>query len=295
MGYDIQEDQSAVYTAYKILQKKLFFDPKNNFSLNDKKVLCCIIDNVSRELWEEGIVEITIKGTKKENVKFIRIKLKDFPYNKAIPIFKDFSSIELTPDYYQLILTIKNKNGKIVDSKKLNFSISGAQIVSHPTIFSKTLPYTNEFLLYYMLAYQADKINDNNKAEYYFKKVFNLNPHYTQGIIHYSEFLIKNKKFEKALEYIEKIKGESKFIFEYHLLKGIALQGLKRFSGAINSLLKANEIYNSDIRVLNSLGYCFFKLGKKEEALQVLKSSLALNPKQKDIENLIKRIENSKN
>jgi hypothetical protein len=42
---------------------------------------------------------------------------------------------------------------------------------------------------------------------------------------------------------------------------------------------------------LNSLGYCYYKTGDREEALNVLRASLKLNAAQKNIQELVKRIE----
>jgi Tfp pilus assembly protein PilF len=58
-------------------------------------------------------------------------------------------------------------------------------------------------------------------------------------------------------------------------------------------LIEENKIYNSDVGLLNSLGLCYYKTGKKKEALDVLKASLRLDPDQKDIKRLIDEIEKS--
>jgi len=55
-------------------------------------------------------------------------------------------------------------------------------------------------------------------------------------------------------------------------------------------LLERNKIYNSDTRLLNSLGFCYYKTKKVQEALDVLKASLRLNPNQEKIKKLIEEI-----
>ena len=62
------------------------------------------------------------------------------------------------------------------------------------------------------------------------------------------------------------------------------------YSDAIENLLEGSKIYNSNVSLLNSLGFCYYKIKEKEKALSVLKASLSLNPEQKEIENLIEEI-----
>jgi Tfp pilus assembly protein PilF len=60
---------------------------------------------------------------------------------------------------------------------------------------------------------------------------------------------------------------------------------------AIDNFLEGNKIYDSDIRLLNSLGYCFHKTGNQQRALEVLRSSLRLNPEQEEVKALVQEIE----
>jgi tetratricopeptide (TPR) repeat protein len=68
---------------------------------------------------------------------------------------------------------------------------------------------------------------------------------------------------------------------------------LGKYSEAIDSLLEGNKIYNSDTRLLNSLGLCYYKTRQKSKSLEALKASLRLNPEQEEIKKLIGEIEKS--
>jgi tetratricopeptide (TPR) repeat protein len=60
-----------------------------------------------------------------------------------------------------------------------------------------------------------------------------------------------------------------------------------RPQAAVNDLLAANQIYNSDTVLLNALGTCFLKLGQKDQALNAFQASLKLNDKQEDIQKIV--------
>jgi tetratricopeptide (TPR) repeat protein len=86
------------------------------------------------------------------------------------------------------------------------------------------------------------------------------------------------------------LSSEVRVKFDYFLWRGVALMGLGRYEEAKTSLLEGNKIYNSDTRLLNALGECFFRTGDKTRALEVLNASLRLNPNQPAVKNLIEEI-----
>jgi len=67
--------------------------------------------------------------------------------------------------------------------------------------------------------------------------------------------------------------------------------GLSDYSEALSSLLEANKIYDSHVGLLNSLGFCYYRIGNREEALRALNFSLRLDPTQADIKKLIELVE----
>ena len=107
--------------------------------------------------------------------------------------------------------------------------------------------------------------------------------------------MLKIKKFDKILELIESLKEYEKLKFDYYLVRGKAFMGKGQYSYAIDNLLEGNKIYNSDTRLLNSLGFCYYKTRQKEEALDALEASLRLNPEQKEVKKLIEEIKKSLN
>jgi tetratricopeptide (TPR) repeat protein len=142
-----------------------------------------------------------------------------------------------------------------------------------------------------MLAEQYKKLKENDKAEENFAKAYSLNKTYIRGVREYAFFMLKNDKFEKALEIVENLKKEKNLLFDYYLIKGQAHIGMGIYMQAIESLEAGNKIYNSDTRLLNSLGFCYYKTAQKSRALDVIKASLRVNPDQEDIKKLMAEIE----
>jgi len=295
LGYKIEESQSFSHFPYKIADKKILVDPRNTYSKSDNLILLFNVINVSEALWENGKVEVTIKGSKGPNPveKFFSIGFEDLIFNRTLSIFKSLPMEELVPDYYELKLALKDGESMLVDSKKINFIISPQPQLAHPISLHKIFSLSNRFLLFYTLAYQYDRINEIERAEANFKKAYELKPDYREGVVEYAKFLLKIKEFDEGLELIENIKEDENLKFEYYLIKGKAYMGMGQYEEAISFLLKGNKIYNSETELLNSLGFCYFKTRNKEKALEALKASLHLNPGQEEIKKLIEEIERS--
>jgi Tfp pilus assembly protein PilF len=66
---------------------------------------------------------------------------------------------------------------------------------------------------------------------------------------------------------------------------------MEKYEEAMENLLAGNEIYNSDTSLLNALGFCYYKTGQKDKALEVLRASLKLNTEQPEVRKLIGVIE----
>jgi GWxTD domain-containing protein len=297
VGYNFQQFQTDVHIPFKVLDKKLVVDPQKTFASSDDISMLFILSNVDQALWEGGSVSMLINGLKETNPskKAFSFRLQNYPSNRVLSITHSFSAKDLSPDYYDVVLRLIDKDGKTIDEETANFIVSPLNAVSHPIAHAKSFPLSNNFVYFYMLAQQYDRVQDYDKAEASYEKAYTMNSDYKRGFIEYAHFLQKIKKFEKSLELIEKIKDEEQLRFQYYLVRGKAYMGMEQYMTAIENLLEGNKIYNSDTNLLNSLGFCYYKTKDKEKALEALKASLKLNPSQEEIERLIKEIENSLN
>jgi len=295
LGYKFQDFQSDVHIPFKMINKKLIVDPKNTFSVSDDVSFIFDLINVSESLWNEGRVRVALRGLKKETPlqKSFIMRLRDYTYNKIMFISYSFTARELIPDYYELKLILFDKDENIIDEKKRNFIVSPAEVISHPLARAKGLPLSSSFLFYYMLANQYSKVKALEKAEENYEKAYNLNPGYKKGLIEYAHFLLGVDNFDKSLALIETLKDDDNLKFEYYLLKGRAYMGKGMDEQAIENFLEGNKIYNSDTRLLNSLGICYYRTKQRERALEALGASLKLNPNQEDVKKLVDRIKKS--
>lgn len=292
LGYKLEAGAVNFHAPFQMLDKKLTVDPKQTFTRDDEIAVSFNLTEVSQELWQQGEVRIHIQGLEGTDLqeKLFSLKLNAYPFNAVMTIVHAFSAGELAPDYYEITLSLVGGNGSLLDEKKANFIISPAKVLPRPVVISKSFPLANAYLYFYMIADQYDKAGELENAAAMFERSFALAPEYREGIVYYSNFQVKTKKYSQALDLVENLKVDEKFRFDYYLIKGRAHMGLGQYKEAIESLLEGNKIYDSDTTLLNALGYCFYRTGQKKQALEALDASLRLNPDQAEVKNLIQEI-----
>jgi GWxTD domain-containing protein len=292
LGYKLETYGSQVHIPYKALDKKLVIDPKDTFSSSEDLAVLLNVLNAGEEIWKTGEVRIQIKGLRDVNPsqKSFVLKLNAANYSKIINLASSLPLSELIPDYYEIKTALVDSAGTVQDESSANFIISPESAVPHPIARAKGFPLSSLYLYRHMLARQYDKLSLNDRAEAEYRRVFELAPEYKEGVVDYVSFLLKAGKFDQALEVNEKLKDAEKFTFDYFYLRGKSQMGLGKYGEAVDSFLEGNKIYNSDIRLLNSLGFCYYRIGEKKKALDTLGASLRLNPKQEEIKKLVAEI-----
>jgi len=296
LGFKIVNLDESYHIPYKILDKKLAVDPKKTYGTSDDVVFFFNIENLTQDLWKNGKVRVSIEGSTGDNPykKSYTLDLSTYTFNKTLFLSQSLPASEFVPDYYYLDLTFIDQDGDTVDEQSGQFIVSPQKTLAHPNPKIKGIPLQNQFIHYFMLAEQYEKLNKSEKAEENYAKAHEMQPQYIRGLIDYANFTLNQAKFEKTLELIEKAKENEGEKFSYYLVKGKALMGLGRYAEAIVELLEGNKIYNSDLGLLNSLGFCYSKTDQIQEALDVLNNSLRLNPEQEQIKALIKEIEKNR-
>ena len=237
-------------------------------------------------------MEIELRGLN-ERYKFsrtVRQLLNEQPFARDMNLILPIDKQDLRADYYELSLRLRSPAGTLLDSKETDFTVSPIQKIAHPLETYKQMLVDNPCFFNYALGQQFEGTGDLEKAEQYFSKSIGDNPDFAEGYVAQLTVANKLQKYTQVLAAVESLGKFSKFIFDYHLIKGTALFGLDRFEPALDELLKANKIYNSDVRVLNLIGLSFFKLNDMEEALKAFHASLAVNGKQPVIDRIVAEI-----
>ncbi|HUT08002.1 MAG TPA: GWxTD domain-containing protein [Candidatus Latescibacteria bacterium] len=296
LGVGLVVSRADSHLPFQLVAQKLNVDPKNTYSNADQVAYIFSALGVTRDLWSEGKVVTTVKGTSPTAVfqRSYTLPLNGQPYRSSLALSQVLPASEFPPDYYELTLALQDAKGSVLDTKTASFIVSPGKAVAHPIVASRAFTTANSFQVQYILAHQYDQAGQLDRAEEAYRRALALNPAYLPKVPDYAAFLLKAKKPEEALRLIETVKDDANLKFSYFLIKGRALAGLERYAEAVLSLQEGNKVYNSDSGLLAVLGSCYYKTGEKERALAALKASLSLNPEQPEVKALIQEIEGKK-
>lgn len=292
LGYRFETYPRDVHIPFKSGDRKLVTDPQMTFARTDTIAVLFNLLNVGEDLHRGGSARISVQGLR--DVDPVRrsytVNLGTIPYARVLSVPQTIPAADLDPDYYDLTVELVDAGGRVLDAGKEQLVVSPSAAVGHPISNAKGFSLANQFLYRYMLAQQAERTDRREAARALYEQAFQLNPDYREGVIMYAGFLNKTGAFDEALEIARRLEDDSQRRFAYHVIRGQALMGLERFEEALEDLRQANRMYNSDTSVLNALGRCYFRLGRKEEALDALNASLSLNPDQDAVKKLVDEI-----
>ena len=291
VGYRTESLRDDMLTAFRVLDQRIMTDPKNTFTPTDSVALLFQVENPTEELRRTGEIRIAFRGAKTAGpaVKEFTVPLNRQPYRRGMVFTQAIPAADLPPDYYDVTVSLVDGE-RVVDTGTAMFVVSPAANLARPIVLAKTVPRASLHLQYLALAGESEKAGDPRLTESYFEKAQSLVPESAEATAYYCGFLMRSKQFERALELVEKVKTDPALQFDYYLIKGKALRELGRCEEAIPLLEAGNNLYNSDTRLLNALGYCYYRSGLKTQALEALRASLRLSPDQADIKTLVEEI-----
>ena len=286
LSYQSSLPSQQVYSPFNIMGRTVKVDPQKTFGLKDPIYSTFCIDRGNYEQKTQVKLEVQCLDEAR-------------PYNKTYSFamtegkkFEIFTQALETLNYgnYLIKASLWGEDHAVLASQERGFVVSPLAAVPHPPSAAKPLKSENHFAFYTMVAQQYENVQDFTKAEFYFEKAFGLNRSYPQLLKLYAALLLREEKYDKALTVIQGLKNQEKELFSYYALQGRILYQKGSYPEAVDSLLEANKIYDSDVLVLNTLGLALLRVGEKEEAVNALSASLSIDNKQEDIARLLQQL-----
>lgn len=286
LTYQLAPPSQFAFSAFNIMGRVIKVDPQKTFGLKDSIYSAFCIDRGEYEKKVRVRLDVDCMDEARPYHKTYSF---DMPAGKKFEVFTRRLE-KLNYGNYTIKVSILGEGDSALGSGERTFVVSPLAAVPHPPFASKTLSTDNRFLFYTMVAQQYENVKDSYKAELNYEKAFNLNQFYPQLLKLYASFLLEQKKYDKVLRVIENLKNREKELFNYYALKGRAFYYSGMYADAVDTLLEANKIYDSDVTVLNTLGLSLVRIGEKEEAIKALSASLKIIDNQADIARLLKQL-----
>ncbi len=186
---------------------------------------------------------------------------------------------------------LRDARGGEIAGDETNFTVSRLPAVSHPAVAAPSVPAAREFAFRAMLAAQYEASGRPGDAELAYDEALRQGGDSLPLRVAFARFLLAQAKPERALEVSAPLPEQGAHAFDRFALRGKALYRLGRWQEAVDELLRANALYDSDISVLNALGLSLLRLGNPQEARKALAASLKIKAAQPDIDAVLKQME----
>lgn len=273
IGFGKRTGGDSYIRAFKFKDFQLFLDSKKNFTPKDNLVFYAEIYNFER-LPKNCRIEWSISSGGK--VLFRKEETLQNYILGSLPLNN------LSPDYYRLRVSVIDASGKELMFSTEDFSLLPIPNVSRPWIYSQSYQNPNQLIEILM-----EQLINKGESESALKLTENIEKKgKTLFLAGKAKFLLGD--FKSAIDYLLNFKESNDPSVLSLLAK--SYEGMGSLNEAIFYYEALLKISGGSIDALNSLGNCYFKLGKREEAKKYFERSLKLNPDQKEIIEILKKL-----
>lgn len=256
---------------------------KQTDTVGERNINLCLAESLSVSGYFEEALEYFQKGLE-QKVELHALNAYAFTafqlerYELAIAKWKEL--IELDPEYPTVY-------GQLARAYEMLEEIDQAFATCEKGIAID--PYQKE--LYLQAGKLALKLRDVNKALQYLHEAIALDPGYLEALLTLTNALLHEEQYEEVISVIKQSLelGEYDPRFEWDLAK--ANSALENYSEALNNYENAYNAYKDDINFLTEYGLFLMEEGRRDEALDVFKRALFLDPSLSEIEEHIERLE----
>ena len=290
IGFSLKELGHNFFCPYKIGLKRLAVDPENIIAAGEKPVLWLGAYNIGEQV-RGGALEWEILGQSREDPfrKSFRRPLAELPAHRNLNFIETLP--ELPPDYYVVTGRLIAADGKVVDLRQTEFSVSVLNDIARPSELYNQLNVDGSFFFDYQLGIQLRNLDEIDRAAMSFAKSLREKPDFFQARQELLAIRLQRGEFNAVLEDVELLPTEGEEAFKYHLLRGQALYGLRRFNEALDEFLAANRIINTDYALINMIARSYLACGEPGQAVKALRTSLLLNNEQEEVRQLLASLE----
>jgi len=290
LSRDTRKTTTQTYQPFKFSDLEVVPEPSKQFGTDDVITVVFALHRGNRSDALKGLLEVKQFGEDGTYSKQYPFTLPADPdLTQTLHIFSNRLETLSAADY-SLNLSLLDENGGVIDQKSEDLTVSYRKNVPRTTHLFKSIAAENRFLYFHIMGVQSMRLNRMEDAETYFRQAVNLRSGYAPLVKDFCRLLLKRKKFVPLLEMVETLKTNPNEQFHYHAVRGKGLYYLKQYNPALQHLKEANRLYDSDVDVLNHLGFAYLETGNKKEAEKVFEASLKLDDRQQNIVAILKTL-----
>lgn len=265
--------------AFMLGNYQLYLQANRVFSSKEELSVVLQIHGLTDELRNKGSLRFQI--LKEQEQQPFREKIVPLGEIVSLPdVIQTFPLAGFPPAHYFLNVSLL-VDGREQISTREEFDVSYLETLPRPWVLSRVLPSADNAYYSYIIGTQLFNLGRLAEARTMLEKALASAPGTEELAMALAKVYVAQKEYEKATGVLDTFLNQEKPAgYETYFTAGQALYEYGKYEQAISVLDKAVNHYGTDINLLNLIGDCYFKLGRKEEALAIWQKSLDLHPDQ---------------
>lgn len=283
---DLRRQARAVYSAYSLQNLTILPDPQRTFGETEPLQALFVAD------YGRGAAAAELELSSVPAAGAAPVARKPALRSEGGTGVQVFSADlgALPAGYYVLRARLRGAGGESA-AAETTFTVSRQPRLSHPTVAAPIVPASRGYVFLGMLAAQYEASGRPDDAGRTYEQALRQGGDNPALRVAYSRFLLAQGRPERVLEVTAAVAEQGANAFDRFSLRGKAFYRLGRWQEAVDELLRANALYDSDITVLNALGLSFLRLDNRSEARKALAASLKIKADQPDISAILEKTE----
>lgn len=271
---------------FRIGDVQISCQPGRTFAPRESMAVFFQVYGMPEGLRETGRVDYVIE---RQGQEFLRneIPLKDLP---TMNIIREFPLQTFPPDYYGLRVTLRDAQNRATVSTYADFEVSPLAEIPRPWTVAKVMPPADNAMYAYLVGGQLVKAGDLDGGGELLARAFQANPDMLDYAVAYAEQLVQKKEYARAKDILGPFSGASDKRPEALTLLGTCCQSLGQYREAVVFYREYLSRVGTNLNVLNSIGQCYCDLGDHENAKIAWEKSLAIDPHQDRVRELLDQI-----
>ncbi|MDW7761955.1 MAG: GWxTD domain-containing protein [Acidobacteriota bacterium] len=274
--------------AFQIGNMQLFISAQPVFSPQQEIFFFFQINN-SKE--DPEIVHSYQWTLLRENVEVEKKRKEYIDVDHEYGIVEKIPREQLFPGHYLLGVTLYDKDGNEICSKKKEFQVSFRN-VPRPTIYSTSFPPFDNAIYAALLGNQYLAQGELKEAEPLLQQAYIKDSSSLINALPYGRLLMNQKKYSEVLEVLSPFMQEN--VQDVLDLVARAHHVLGHFDKAIALYREYLNRFGQNSVVLALLGDCYSRTGNLKEAIKALEISLSIDPTQEKVKRLLESIKNDR-
>lgn len=266
--------------------RQLVTSPRNDFGRGDTMYVFFQIHGMRRDNLKSGVIQYSLLKDD-ESVVTREKSVADYPDTQNI--LEEFPLSDLSPDHYKLRISLLDASRKTLLSESAMFYVSYSPILPRPWLLSVPLPPSSDPSYANIIGNQLLKTGEARKAYRLLEEAYRRDPQSAVFAMDYCRVLFQQKKYSEVRE-IAAFFAEDPEHEQFLGMMGDSSQALGEYAEAVGYYKTHLERFGTNLRILNSIGLCYHKLGNFPEALVAWEKSLEINPDQKALEEQVAKL-----